>query len=159
MTFLYLYFSIHRAKTVQWAFFSQYMYSTGTPLNSSILSHICTIPSLHTCHLYTFSLTHIYICHHNSIQEGYPDSCFFLFLHENMRCWYSLEASQWDASNEYHNQCFYIEMWKILQFLVDFFGQFQFDSWSHAHNIFWKQVISLQVAPFFEPYRTPDASL
>ena len=63
------------------------MYSTGsskasfagTLLNLSILSHICTIPSLHNYHLYTFSLTHIYICHHNSIQEGYPDSCFSYF--------------------------------------------------------------------------------
>ena len=29
------------------------------------------------------------------------DKYFFLFLHENICCWYSLEAPQWDVSNEY----------------------------------------------------------
>ena len=28
---------------------------------------------------------------------------FFLFLYENIRCWYSLEAPRRGASNEYHN--------------------------------------------------------
>ena len=32
---------------------------------------------------------------------------FFLFLHGNIFCGYSLEAPQCDISNEYHNICFY----------------------------------------------------
>ena len=32
---------------------------------------------------------------------------FFLFLHKNIRCGYSLEAPQRGASNEYHNTGFY----------------------------------------------------
>ena len=31
---------------------------------------------------------------------------FFLFLHENIHCGYSLEVPQQGASNEYHNICF-----------------------------------------------------
>ena len=31
---------------------------------------------------------------------------FFLFLHKNIQCGYSLEAPQNGASNEYHNICF-----------------------------------------------------
>ena len=38
---------------------------------------------------------------------------FFLFLHKNICCGYSLEAPQWGASNEYHNTYFRGEIWKI----------------------------------------------
>ena len=31
---------------------------------------------------------------------------FFLFLHKNMCCGYSLEESQWDTFKEYQNVCF-----------------------------------------------------
>ena len=39
---------------------------------------------------------------------------FFLFLHENVCCGYSLEAPQWGASNEYHNISFHGEIRKML---------------------------------------------
>ena len=35
---------------------------------------------------------------------------FFLFLHKNICCGYSLEAPRWGASNEYHNICFHPEI-------------------------------------------------
>ena len=38
----------------------------------------------------------------------------FLFLHENICCWYSLEAPRLGASNEYHKVCFHGEIRKIL---------------------------------------------
>ena len=38
---------------------------------------------------------------------------FFLFLHENIYCDYSLEAPRRGASNEYHNICFRGEIRKI----------------------------------------------
>ena len=38
----------------------------------------------------------------------------FLFLHENICCWYSLEAPRRGASNEYHNICFHGETRKLL---------------------------------------------
>ena len=37
---------------------------------------------------------------------------FFLFLHENICCGYSLEAPHRGASNEYHNICFHEEIKK-----------------------------------------------
>ena len=37
---------------------------------------------------------------------------FFLFLHENICCGYSLEAPQRGVSNEDHNICFHGEIWK-----------------------------------------------
>ena len=41
---------------------------------------------------------------------------FFLFLHENICCGYSLEAPRQGASNEYHNICFRGEIRKISTF-------------------------------------------
>ena len=38
---------------------------------------------------------------------------FFLFLHENLCCGYSLEAPQWGASDDYHKICFCGEIRKI----------------------------------------------
>ena len=47
-----------------------------------------------------------------------PDPCpkvliFFLFLHKNICCGYSLEVPRQGASNEYHNICFHGEIRKI----------------------------------------------
>ena len=39
-------------------------------------------------------------------KRGYPDKYFFLFLHENIYCGYSLEAPQRGASNEYPQHMF-----------------------------------------------------
>ena len=50
---------------------------------------------------------------------------FFLFLHENICCWYSLEAPRWGASNEYHNICFCWEIRKniyLIPTLIDIYG-------------------------------------
>ena len=41
---------------------------------------------------------------------------FFLFLHENICCGYSLEVPHWGASNEYHNICSCGEIRKISAF-------------------------------------------
>ena len=41
---------------------------------------------------------------------------FFLFLDENICCWYSLEAPRRGASNEHHNICFRREIRKISAF-------------------------------------------
>ena len=43
---------------------------------------------------------------------------FFLFLHGNICCGYSLEEPRQGPSNEYHNICFYGEIKKISTFLA-----------------------------------------
>ena len=43
---------------------------------------------------------------------------FFLFLCENICCWYSLEVPQWGTSNECHNICFHGEIRKIWTLFV-----------------------------------------
>ena len=42
-----------------------------------------------------------------------------LFLHENICCEYSLDASLWDASNEHHVKCLREKLRKLLPFLWD----------------------------------------
>ena len=45
----------------------------------------------------------------------------FLISAQNIDCWYSLEQPRRDGSNEYPQSMFRAEIWKILEFLSDFF--------------------------------------
>ena len=56
---------------------------------------------------------------------------FFLFLHENVCCWYSLKAPPRGASNEYHNTCFHREVKKYQYFSIDFFKAILSNIFSH----------------------------
>ena len=49
------------------------------------------------------------------------DTLLFLLLLENIDCGYSLESPLRDGCNEYHNQCFWEEIWKISEFLSENF--------------------------------------
>ena len=49
--------------------------------------------------------------------RGGTDIVFFLLLHENICCVYSLEVPHWGTSNEYYNICFCGEIRKISAFL------------------------------------------
>ena len=44
---------------------------------------------------------------------GHSELIYFLFLHENICCGYSLEAPQWGTSNEYNNIGFRGEISKV----------------------------------------------
>ena len=48
--------------------------------------------------------------------KGVIKVIFFLFLHENTYCGYSLEAPQWGASNEYPQHVFSWRNKKILKY-------------------------------------------
>ena len=50
----------------------------------------------------------------------YLDNIFFLFLHENICCGYSLETPHSGALDEYHNICFCGEIRKIPVFFFLF---------------------------------------
>ena len=64
------------------------------------------------------------ICRGMDILKGFSESLkfeitkvdcmYFLFLHQNICCRYSLEAPHSDTPNEYHNICFSGEIRKIL---------------------------------------------
>ena len=56
---------------------------------------------------------------------------FFLFLHENIGCGYSLEAPHWGSSNEYLDICFHGEIRKILCEFHSYLKLWPIDSYPH----------------------------
>ena len=73
-------------------------------------------------------------------KRGVARSLTFLFFNENICCGYSSEASQWDASNEHNNKCFYVEIREILSFLL------QLVSSSKIMHIYFSPVTKLNLA-------------
>ena len=62
---------------------------------------------------------------------------FFLFLHENKCRWYSLEATQWGTSNEYHNVCLHEEIRKVSIIFI----------WKKNMCLIWGYVVCFQTQP------------
>ena len=48
----------------------------------------------------------------------------FLIFAQKRRLWYSLEPPRRGGSNEYHNLCFWAEIWKISEFFIWIFSFF-----------------------------------
>ena len=55
----------------------------------------------------------------SSEKTRYQEKIFFLFLHKNVCCGYSLEAPWWGTSNEYHNICFCGKIRKVSNFWLE----------------------------------------